>query len=79
MIIINVTLPACWASALINGDWSGLEFYDQDEALRAKAWQLESGLRVLSCGEQPFVARYEGLLTECLEYQCTPAVEVCHV
>jgi len=78
-MIINVTLPAYWASALINGDWSGLEFYDQDEAIRAKAWQLESGLHVLSCSETSFMARFEGVLTECLEYQCTPAKEVCHV
>jgi hypothetical protein len=78
-MIINVTLPACWALALINGDWSGLEFYDPDEALRAKAWQLESGLHVLSCGEQAFMARFEGVLTECLEYQCAPAKEACHV
>ncbi|WP_126448372.1 hypothetical protein [Sulfuricystis multivorans] len=72
MEIITVTLPAQWAPALINGDWSGLEYYYPDEAAKAKAWQMESGLSVLSCGEEPFVHRFEGLLTECLEYQCTP-------
>jgi hypothetical protein len=69
--IITVTLPAYWASALINGDWSGLEYAAPDEAVKAKAWQMESGLRVLSCGEEQFVARFDGLLTECLEYHCT--------
>jgi hypothetical protein len=70
--IVNVTLPASWASALVNNDWSGLEYRNPDDAAKAKAWQLESGLSVLSCGDESFIARYEGLLTECLEYQCTP-------
>jgi hypothetical protein len=74
MEIVTVTLPAAWASALVNEDWSGLEYYHPDEALRAKAWQMESGLDVLSCGDQTFIARYDGLQTECLEYQCTPKV-----
>lgn len=69
MEIIDVVLPSYWASALINNDWSGLE---PDEAAKVKAWQRESGLVVLSCSDESFVARYEGLLTECLEYQCTP-------
>ena len=72
MVIVNVTLPAAWASALVNNDWSGLEFYYPDEAAKAKAWQMESGLSVLSCGEESFIARFDGLLTECLEYYCTP-------
>jgi hypothetical protein len=72
MEIVTVVLPASWASALINDDWSGLEYGDPDEAARAKAWQMESELRVLSCGEEQFVARFEGLLTECLEYYCAP-------
>ncbi|MBX6392681.1 MAG: hypothetical protein IRY96_04365 [Burkholderiales bacterium] len=72
MEIVTVVLPASWASALVNNDWSGLEYDDPDGAAMAKAWQMESGLSVLSCGEEPFVHRFEGLLTECLEYQCTP-------
>lgn len=72
MEIVTVTLPAHWASALINDDWSGLEYAAPDEAAKAKAWQMESGLSVLSCGEQQFVARFDGVLTECLEYHCTP-------
>jgi hypothetical protein len=70
-MITNVTLPACWASGLINNDWSGLEFYYPEEAQRAKAWLRESELSVLSCGDESFIASYEGVLTECLEYQCT--------
>lgn len=72
MEIVTVVLPASWAPALVNNDWSGLEYDDPDGAAKAKAWQMESGLSVLSCGEESFIARYEGLLTECLEYVCTP-------
>jgi len=72
MEIVTVVLPASWASALVNNDWSGLEHDDPDGAAMAKAWQMESGLSVLSCGGEPFVHKFEGLLTECLEYQCTP-------
>lgn len=73
MEIVTVVLPASWASALVNNDWSGLEFYDPDEAAKAKAWQMESGLSVLSAGEHTFHDWYDGLLTECLEYQCVVA------
>jgi hypothetical protein len=67
---MDITLPAAWSSALVNNDWSGLERYDPDGAAKAKAWQIESGLSVLSCSDESFIARYEGLLTECLKYQC---------
>jgi len=70
MEIVTVVLPASWASALVNDDWSGLEYDDPDDAAKAKAWQMESGLSVLSCGEHTFPDWYDGLLTECLEYQC---------
>lgn len=50
MEIVTVVLPASWASALVNNDWSGLEYDDPDGAAKAKAWQMESGLSVLSCG-----------------------------
>lgn len=72
MEIETVVLPASWATALVNDDWSGLEYYHPDEAAKARAWLRESGLSVLTCGEESFFARYEGILTECLEYQCTP-------
>jgi hypothetical protein len=69
METISVTLPAVWASALVNNDWSGIEFFYPEEAERAKAW-LHEGLTVLSCSDEPFIAKYEGVVTECLEYQC---------
>ncbi|MEW5888017.1 MAG: hypothetical protein AB1768_03050 [Pseudomonadota bacterium] len=71
MEIITVTLPAVWAAALMLDDWYPLEYAAPDDAAKAKAWQMESGLRVLSCGERQFIARFDGVLTECREYRCT--------
>jgi len=68
MEIHTITLPAHWAPALINGDWSGL---DQAESAQVKTWLAESGLDVLSCDAASFVARFNGLVTECLDYHCT--------
>lgn len=70
--IVKVFLPAAWASALINDDWSGIEYYDPDEAAKAREWLATSGLSVLSCGEETFAEVYDGLITECLDYYCTP-------
>lgn len=70
MKIVTVTLPASWASAMVNEDWSGLEYDYPEEAQRAKDWLRESGLSVLSCGDHTFVERIDGILTECMEYQC---------
>lgn len=67
MKIETHTMPALWASALGNGDLSGLNDADQSE--------LESYLRAnpehanpVSCSEEPTLERFNGLLTECLEY-----------
>lgn len=75
MEIVTVVLPASWASALVNNDWSGLEYDDPDGAAKAKAWQMESGLFVLSCSDEAFVTWYDDCLTSCLEYYCTPVGE----
>jgi hypothetical protein len=70
MEIFVEQLPAQWASALVNNDWSGIEHYAPEDADQAKEWLANSGLSVLSCGEVPFFERYQGLLTECLDYYC---------
>jgi hypothetical protein len=70
MNIVSITLPAALASALVNNDWTGLEHYHPDEAARARDWLRQSGMSVLSCGDESFIAKHEGVLTECLEYQC---------
>lgn len=61
------SLPAHWASALINGDTSGLE--DDDEA-ELDAWVAAHPYygECLGCSEYPDLTQYEGLLTDCLDY-----------
>lgn len=61
------TMPAHWASALINGHISGL--------CPAEVTSLCQYLRInpefknpVSCSEEPMLERFAGLLTECLEY-----------
>jgi hypothetical protein len=65
--IEEVTLPAHWASALVNGDESGLE----DEDCKAiDAWvRSDPHLRVVSCADESTLEEFDGLLTECLVYQ----------
>lgn len=55
------TLPAYWASALINGDYSGLEDGEEDEI---NAW-LGDHPR-LSCVDvgEPYLGRYDGLICD---------------
>lgn len=72
MNIIKVTLPAIWASALVDNTWTGLNFNAPDEAERVKNWLHNNpDLQVVSCGEESFTGQYEGKTTECLEYTCS--------
>lgn len=66
------TLPARWASALINDDWSGLE---QDDAEHLRRWLgAERPGQCLACTDQPFFShRHDAwsvspLADECLEF-----------
>lgn len=71
MKTMTVTLPALWASALVENEWSGLNFHAPDEAERVKTWLHNNpDLRVISCSDEQFVGQYEGITTECLEYTC---------
>lgn len=59
-----ITLPAYWASALVNGDYSGLADHDPAEADRCKAAQANlarDGWQVVSTaddGEPRFTWHY---------------------
>lgn len=60
--------PAYWASALINGDTSGLD--DSDEA-EFEAWCLdnpEDASNVVGCDYETHIGRWNGLLTDLLTY-----------
>lgn len=64
----SIVLPALWRDGLINNDWVTLESDFPDEAVRAKAWQIESGLTVIGCEHRAFFALYEDVKTMCLQY-----------
>jgi hypothetical protein len=62
-------LPASWASALVNGDTSGL-FTSTRSREEFDQWRQENpalGLAV-SCSEEPEIRWFNGLRTECLQY-----------
>lgn len=67
MITQTVTLPAYWASALINNDMSGLSNTEYQLLDRWLTANPEYG-DCLSCSDESFTQRYDGLLTDCLEY-----------
>jgi hypothetical protein len=59
----TITLPAAWACALINGDYTGFDFSCQDggEALRCSTAEDElaaEGWSVVDCGEAYFTWSY---------------------
>ena len=58
-----VTLPADWASAIINGNVDDLAFEDPREACRCTDWLVANDdLRIIDVGE-PYTGRYLGLIT----------------
>ena len=75
MDTIDFTLPAHWASALINGDFSGLDDDDDDDDDAAVRYWLDTepdiGGDALSCTDEPeFRAYYDadGLACDCLTF-----------
>lgn len=61
--------PAHWASALINGDTSGLE---PDDLAELEAWVTanpEQAGEVVSCDGEAYITHWNGLQTEVLDYQ----------
>lgn len=72
MITENYTLPACWASALINDDYSGLE---ESDITALEAWRAANDKPdIVSCSEEAYFSRYHdalpqlGLACTCLNY-----------
>ena len=59
----SVTLPSAWASALINGDFSGLSPEEIDDlntcAPKVNYHTIE---------EESFICRFNGIVTECCTY-----------
>lgn len=61
--------PAHWASALINGDLTGLDYYGAACVAEFEAWlALNDRLNVVDCSAEPHIGRWNGLQTELLTY-----------
>lgn len=61
--------PAHWASALVNGDLTGLDYYGPDCVAEFEAWvKANPGRNVVDCSNEPHVGRWNGLQTELLTY-----------
>lgn len=61
--------PAHWASALINGDLTGLDYYGPECVAEFEAWQaLHPTLYVVDCSNESHIGRWNGLQTELLTY-----------
>jgi len=63
----TVLLPAFWASALINNDYSGL---DRLELSELQAWSHDNQhlSAALSYDIDPVCIRFNGMLTDCLAF-----------
>ena len=70
-VLILEVLPAAWASALVNRDWSGLDFYDPESAKEARQWLADnSELEVIYRDSEPYPGRYKGMITMVSNYIC---------
>lgn len=64
--VVGRTIPADWASAFINGDWTGLEEDDATDALEFLGDDLQ-GMACVSIEEgDAFVAQWEGVTRMCV-------------
>lgn len=57
-------LPAAWACALINDDTSGLS-HDEEMEMDDAVGHLPAPI---GCSDESFQHKYNGVLTDCLEY-----------
>lgn len=63
----EIELPAYWASALTNNDWSGIRELDK---LIIKQWLRDNpNACVESCSDESYIGRYDGLLCDLLTYE----------
>ena len=68
--------PAHWASALINGDLTGLDYYGPECVAEFEAWcQANPSINVVGCSDETHIGRWNGLQTELLTYETLQSVE----
>lgn len=61
------TAPAYWASALVNGDSSGL---DDHESTSIDAWlDYNDNPNIVSCSDAAYIGGFDGLMCSMLDYQ----------
>lgn len=65
--LIKIELPAYWCSVLVNSDtFSGLDRDVLDEII---AWKRDNpNVNVISCGDNSYIGRYDGLMCDMLTY-----------
>jgi hypothetical protein len=69
----TVDLPAYWASALVNNDWSGVEGTSTET--KCRAWSEANPLLCIEgCNNESFISRYDDLLCDMLTYSYTERV-----
>jgi hypothetical protein len=74
MNIKTIDLPAYWASALINNDYTGL---DNDTLAECIAWQRDNPkVRILMCNNESYIGRYDGVMCDILTYSYTEGVMI---
>lgn len=64
----TIIMPALWASAIINYDYSGL---CEDDVKELNNYLLNNSLSFkdcLMCSEDSYMVNFNGLATMCLEY-----------
>jgi len=67
--VVTFEAPALWASAFINGDLTGLDYYGPDCVAEFEAWvAVNPGRNVVDCSAEPHIGRWNGLQTELLTY-----------
>lgn len=61
-------LPALWAQYLVNGCSSGLTQETRKDIMRFLQSENLKSANCIDCSNDVFIMKYDGLLTECLEY-----------
>jgi hypothetical protein len=69
LVTFTFEAPALWASAFVNADLTGLDFYGPDCVAEFEAWvEANPGKNVVECSDEPHIGRWNGLQTELLTY-----------
>ena len=69
----TVDLPAYWASALINNDWSGIECTDTGREL--SVWlKANPSFYMECCSDDSYIGWFDGIQCDMLTYSYTERV-----